>query len=493
MSEGDTGHVRGRAPAPPDPGRRGDGRVLRRLTSGLVVLTLLAATAAYAFDLGPRWFGLGVPSPVEQPAEVAPPPGLTLPEPPAVAPVAAPVAARAADPAAVRRVLARVLDDRRLGRRVGVGVSLLADGQPVWRDGPARLVPASTLKLLTTAAALARLGPDHRFSTTVVAGARPRDVVLVGGGDPLLARRPAGDDAYPPRADVTTLAQRTARALRARGVDRVRLGYDATLFRGAAVNPAWESSYVPDQVVTPISALWVDEGLEPDGSRRSAEPAAQAADVFARALRQRGIRVARVAPAVAAPSSERLAEVTGAPLGQVVERVLDVSDNEGTEVLARHVAIAAGEPATFAGANRAVVATLASLGVDARDDRIRDGSGLSRDNRLSPATLLELLEVAASPEHPELRPVLTGLPVAGFTGSLATRFDSGAPAGRGLVRAKTGTLSGVHGLAGTVTTRDGAVLAFVALADRVRLEDTLDARALLDRAAAALAACRCAA
>jgi D-alanyl-D-alanine carboxypeptidase/D-alanyl-D-alanine-endopeptidase (penicillin-binding protein 4) len=87
---------------------------------------------------------------------------------------------------------------------------------------------------------------------------------------------------------------------------------------------------------------------------------------------------------------------------------------------------------------------------------------------------------------------VTGLPVAGFTGSLASRFVHD-PAGRGTVRAKTGTLTGVDGLAGTVTTRDGALLGFVAVADRVRTGETLGARDALDRVAAALAGCACAA
>jgi D-alanyl-D-alanine carboxypeptidase/D-alanyl-D-alanine-endopeptidase (penicillin-binding protein 4) len=89
--------------------------------------------------------------------------------------------------------------------------------------------------------------------------------------------------------------------------------------------------------------------------------------------------------------------------------------------------------------------------------------------------------------------VVVDLPVAGFTGSLSYRFETGNPAGPGVVRAKTGTLTGVHGLVGTVTTKDGAVLVFVAIADRVQPRYTLPARALLDDIAAALAGCRCAA
>ena len=90
-----------------------------------------------------------------------------------------------------------------------------------------------------------------------------------------------------------------------------------------------------------------------------------------------------------------------------------------------------------------------------------------------------------------MRPVLTGMPVAGFSGSLTFRFDSGDPAGLGDVRAKTGTLTGVHGLAGTVTTTDGVVLGFVAIADKVKVPNTLEARARIDELAASLAACEC--
>ncbi len=290
-----------------------------------------------------------------------------------------------------------------------------------------------------------------------------------------------------------TLARATARSLRDIGRTRVRLGYDDSLFEGPAVSPDWEPSYVPDNVVSPISALWVDEGREPDSYVRSDDPARAAAQAFARALESHHIRVVKQPrPAVAADDATELAAVESAPLDQVVQHVLEVSDNEGAEVLARQVAVGAGVPASFSGAADAVAATLDGLGIHTGKDRILDGSGLARDDRLRPETLLHVIEAAASPDHEELRPVLSSLPVAGFTGSLATRFDTGDPAGLGAVRAKTGTLTGVHGLAGTVTTVDGAVLGFVAVADRVRLPNTLAARATIDRLAAALAACTCA-
>ena len=102
-----------------------------------------------------------------------------------------------------------------------------------------------------------------------------------------------------------------------------------------------------------------------------------------------------------------------------------------------------------------------------------------------------MLGLASSTDHPALRPVLTGLPVAGFVGSLQARFDD-APAGaRGRVRAKTGTLTGVSGLAGVITDLDGNRMAFVAIADKVDVPKTMAARHDLDLIASALGTCHC--
>jgi len=497
VPEGDGSHVAG--PSSPEPVTRSRGRWLRRTTAGLVVLVLLAAGAAYQFELGPRWFGFDYPSAVDQPAEVLPPPGLELPKARAAASVAPPAAEKAVDGEAVRRALAPLLRSKKLGPHVVVDVAQLSDGTSVYRTGAGPVTPASTMKLLTTTAALEAVGPDHRFTIEVVAVPGSSRIVLVGGGDPLLTRAPVDEPgAYPQQADLDTLAGAVARSLKVAGRHRVRLSYDTSLFTGPQVNPRWEPNYVPDDVVSPITALWVDEGRETRGlSDRSADPAAAAAQVFARALERRGIDVvgriaSRPAPTEQAGGAE-IAAVRSAPLAQIVQHVLEVSDNEGAEVLARQVAVATDRPGSFSGATQAVRAVLGELGVDTRRDRILNGSGLSRQNRLSPATLLAVLQTASSPDHPELRPVVADVPVAGFTGSLAFRFDTGDSAGLGTVRAKTGTLTGVHGLAGTVTSVDGAVMTFVAVADRVRERNNLDARVLVDRMAAALAGCTCAA
>lgn len=444
-----------------------------------LVLGLIAAAG------GVLWLA----PPGDDPADTAPT-GLELAEPAQPAAVATP-ASGTADPAKVRRAVAGLLGDRDLGPHVLAEVAGL-DGVPLYTRGDGVAIPASTLKLLTAVAALDAMGPDRTFATTVVADG-PGRIVLVGGGDPLLASTRPARDAYPRPADVVTLARQAARALQESGTTQVRVGYDATLFTGPDVNAHWPASYVPDGVVAPIQALWVDEGRPDEGTGRVDDPARAAAAAFSKALRRAGIDVVGAPTQRTADSAAaELARVTSPPLWQVVEHTVAASDNEAAEVLARHVALAAGEPATFEAGAAAVLRSVADLGVDVAGATTYDGSGLSRDNRLAPETLTDVLDVAGAAEHPALRAVITGLPVAGFTGSLAIRFEDDT-LGRGTVRAKTGTLTGVSGLAGTVVDRTGVPLTFVLLADDVALADTLDAREALDDVAAALAACSCAA
>lgn len=460
----------------------------------LLVLVLVGGAAAFwRLDLGARWLAADAPDPQTEPAEVPPPEGIEVPGLAEPSPIATPADSGRVAVEAVRRALAAGLADRDLGRSVHAAVAPLTGRPgPTYVSSEGTFAPASTMKLLTVTAALATLGPDRTFDTTVVA--RGRTLTLVGGGDPLLARKPGEPGAYPVRADVKTLAAETAAELRQRGDARgpVRLTYDATLFTGPSESPFWRADYVPEDIVSPISALWVDEGISPDGFDRVDDPAADAAEAFAGALRREGVRIqGSPTPGVAARGADEVARVSSPPLSQIAELVLEVSDNEGAEVLAHHVGIAVGGVGSFGGGVAGVRNALAGLGVPLVGAVIRDGSGLSRTNRLRTDTLIELLRVAASDDHPELRAALTGLPVGGFTGSLVVRFDDAVPAGVGRVRAKTGSLTGIRSLAGIAVDQSGTPLAFVLAADRLRLFDTLDAQQDLDNLAALLGACRC--
>ncbi|CAN5853645.1 hypothetical protein BH20ACT6_BH20ACT6_24810 [soil metagenome] len=421
---------------------------------------------------------------------------LALPRPLDPAPALGAASGPVADRLAVRAVLRPLLKDPDLRRHTGVVIRDLRRDREVLRaGGDDPFVPASTLKLLTAAAALSELGPDHRFVTSVArASGRPAarpTVVLVGGGDPLLASTAAAAELrnYPAGATLSGLATRTARALRAGGVRKVRVGYDESLFTGRSVARTWEPNYVPDGVVYPISALLVD------GGRFGAGQARAAADTFVQELRARGVQVSGGAPrrVRADNGAVTLAREPGAALEDVVEHVLQVSDNEGAEMLLRHVGLSTGRAGSFVGGVAGARQVLSELGVPFEDITMHDGSGLSRSDQISLAGLSRVLQLGADPDHPELRVITTGVPVAGFTGSLSSRFlGSSTTTGRGVVRAKTGTLLQVHALAGTVVTRDGTLLGFAALTDRVRLRDNIDARQQIDEIAAALAGCGCA-
>ncbi|WP_166137518.1 D-alanyl-D-alanine carboxypeptidase/D-alanyl-D-alanine endopeptidase [Nocardioides ochotonae] len=479
-----------------------------RATTWLVLLLVLVlaagGVATYRFQaadgLLDEWLG---PREAASPAEVDPPEGLELAPVVSPAPLADPIDTADTgrlDLRAVRRALEPGLRDDDLGPHVLAAVAPLRGGAPVVvRRGSATAIPASTTKLLTSLAALAVLDPDTGFVTRVVQkpgnGTGPARITLVGGGDPLLASRPVeeGETRWPPRADVVTLARETAAALAAEGRTAVRLSYDDFLFTGPPASTRWEPSYLPDGVVAPIGALWVDGGRPQTGFGRVADPARTAADEFAAALRRAGVRVLgepkhRRAGADATP----VASVTGPTLRELVEHLVLVSDNETTEVVLHHVGLAVAGTGSFEAGTRAVLQVLEGLGVPIAGARIFDGSGLSRANRLRPETLLGVLRVAATDPREELSSLLSGLPVAAFSGSLTDRFDTGAPEGRGRVRAKTGTLTNVSSLAGTATTLDGVPVVFVLMADKVAVDDTLDARDALDEAAAALGACRCA-
>lgn len=480
---------KGRSRAPAEPGRGRLHRLFGWLPDAVVLVALLLAFAQVQFDAFGR-LGL-VADPTTEPAAVAPPAGVEIAPQPAAAPVAAPASG---DPVAakVRAALAGAMARSELGRRTTALVTTL-DGTVLHRAGSGAITPASNTKILTALAALDALGPETRFRTSVrQMGERPV-IFLVGGGDPYLTSTAAeAKGAYPERATVAQLAARTATALRAAGIARVSLRYDDSLFTGPAVNPRWPATYVPEGVVPPIGALWVDQGRDDDGFGYVDDPASDAADVFASALRRQGIRVApRVVPATAPTGSQSIAHVDSAPLGQVLQRVISASDNNAAEVVLRHLGEAVVGDASFQGGSEAMLQRLEALGVSVAGARIFDGSGLSRDNRLTTQTLVDVLVTAASPANPRLRSVITGLSVAGFEGSLTERFDRTNPFAPGRVMAKTGTLTGVHGLAGIVTDRSGTPMVFAIMTDRVPVAKTLPARLQLDRFAAALAACRC--
>ncbi|WP_253208402.1 D-alanyl-D-alanine carboxypeptidase/D-alanyl-D-alanine-endopeptidase [Streptomyces sp. YPW6] len=378
------------------------------------------------------------------------------------------------DPAALRDTLAPLIGAPELGDKVAASVVDTATGEQLYgRGATTPMTPASTIKIATATAALSVLGPDHRIATTAVLSPDSRTLTLVGGGDPTLSR-----------AALRAMAADTADALREEDRDSVRLRYDVSRYAGPVLHPIG-----PNENLAPVTALMVDEGRADDTDRgpapRTDDPAGDAARTFAAALRKAGVEVTGApGEARAADEARTVATHRSAPLSALVERTLTNSDNDLAEALARQTAIAKGESASFAGARRAVTNELKKLELPVAGARFADGSGLDREDRVTPALLTALLARVADPDRPGLRPVLTGLPVAGFSGTLGGRYAPDAD-GTGLIRAKTGTLRGVNSLAGTVVDRRGRLLAFAFLASGSR--HAAEAEPALDALATALA------
>ncbi len=419
-------------------------------------------------------------------------PGATVPGPAADVLASLPSTAAMPTRAGLQRVLSPLLRAPGLGTAVSVDVVDVSTGRSLMSVAPTRpLVPASTAKLLTGAAVLSLLGPQATLTTKVVQGATPDEVVLVGGGDVLLGAGAGNPSAVVGRAGLADLADRTAIALQASGRTAVAVHLDDTLFAGPSVSPAWKPSDVSAGFVAPVMALEVDAGMIPGRPARQADPAMAAASTFASLLSRHGIRVLGSVARVAAPASSTvLAQVESASIGDQVEYALTASDNTVAEALARVVALHSDRPATFVDAGLAVLDRIGLLGVPTAGAHMVGGSGLAAGSTVTVRTLTSLLVLAASSSHPELRPVLTGLPVAGASGTLSDRFGGGRQAlARGVVRAKTGTLTGVNSLAGTVVDVDGRLLTFAVLANRSGTTNA--ARAALDNLAVALTSCGC--
>ncbi|RBO87341.1 D-alanyl-D-alanine carboxypeptidase/D-alanyl-D-alanine-endopeptidase [Nocardia puris] len=434
--------------------------------------------------------------------------GLTIADPPApvrpfpqVSP--APAAAPAPSPAGVVAALGPALDSPDLGAFAGV-ITDAESGTTLWsKDSDKVMIPSSTLKLLTTAAALIALPDDQRVATTVVEGSAPGELVLVGGGDPTLTAQPDGKGYYPDAACLSDLVDQIRASGRA--VDTIVV--DLSAYTGPSMARGWEDIDIPGGSIAPIDAVMIDGGrLDPlvEYSPRTPTPGLDAGRRLAADL---GLDPARVRAGTAAPGAAQVAKVESAPLHTRLHAMLVHSDNVLAETVGREIALATGHAPSFSGAVAAVTATLERAGFAMDGTVMHDTSGLSVDDRLSARLLNEILATAARPA-PDARtvpagtdarpaaddlaatlaPMLDNLPVAGATGSLTSRYVTQNRVGAGWVRAKTGTLSVSSTLAGYVLDRDGRVLTFALMSNDRPPEVS---RPALDAIAGTLRNCGC--
>ena len=254
--------------------------------------------------------------------------------------------------------------------------------------GNGAVIPASTMKLLTTVAALESLGPDRRFTTRVVRGDTPKDLVLVGGGDPYLTRKPPSASAYPRPADLTTLARQDGR--RAQG-GRPPLGPGAV--RRLASSPVRP----PAPPGPRRTATWSRRSPR-SGSTRRDRQGGYGFESDPRGRRRRGVRRAaaggrhhgdRHAPRVPPPASPTTSPASPARRsGRSSRRCWPPATTRAPRCSPTTSARPRASRRRSPGASGACPKVLRGLGVPLDGAVLHDGSGLSRDDRLHAGTLL---------------------------------------------------------------------------------------------------------
>jgi D-alanyl-D-alanine carboxypeptidase/D-alanyl-D-alanine-endopeptidase (penicillin-binding protein 4) len=332
-------------------------------------------------------------------------------------------------------------------------------------------MPASNQKLLTGATALTQLGPDFRFVTRFATNGPQRDstldgdLIVVGRGDPTFSdSMRAGDyrNAFRDMAD----------SLSSRGIRRIRgsLRRAGDAFPDSTYGFGWQVDDLRTSSGAVVDELFVNEGLLPGKRVRSngdtvsapvviRDPAAAFLGALAAALSERHITLDGSADARAAlPDSGLLPifELRSPPLSAILARMAKPSQNQIAEILFKTLALEKTGVGTADSARRVVERQLLAWGALPDGFAVRDGSGLSRHDYVTPETIVRVLDaMRTSRDFPVW---YDALPIAGVDGTISARMK-GTPAERN-VRAKTGTVDKARSLSGYVTTADGRMLLF---------------------------------
>lgn len=390
----------------------------------------------------------------------------------------------------------------------GILIAPLAGGASlVSRDADRFFIPASNIKLLTTAAALHHFGPHHRITTPIYGAVEDDGVTLqiLGRGDPSLTTD-----------DLQRLADRVAQQLRQAHTPPVidRLIVDDTYFWGDRINPNWEWEDLQAGYGTPINSLMLDRNavsfevapqqigqplrvqfISPldaqdwrlsvtaqtvaanaperlqfiqDGRRQqlhvtgqlrvgsaaevdaiaSPNPTQRSARHFERALQQAGltVRQTRIPPQPAAPLAQVWATHQSPPLAELITDANANSDNFYADALLYGLGSDRTPPQTptLPASLEAVETILAALGIDPSGMAQADGSGLARKNLATPTAFVETLQAMHRSPHGQF--YRDSLAVAGRSGTLRSRFRHTPVAGR--LQGKSGAISGIAALSG---------------------------------------------
>jgi serine-type D-Ala-D-Ala carboxypeptidase/endopeptidase (penicillin-binding protein 4) len=407
------------------------------------------------------------------------------------------------------------INNPRIGDNFAFDVVDTATGEAVFsRQATEPKRPASNMKIVTAISALHVLGPQTRMTTDVLAPGAGQ-LIVRGGGDATLgvtgltrlAKKAAKyvkrngllpDLVQPPsyRPKTCTVDGKTRRSTPKRPCPlvvppqtrpAVKIFIDDSLYGDASKGPGWTDSYQPG-IARPVRALGRIGVYQWDSAQ-------EAASVFAAAVRSAGVKATVSGRLDAEADDPVAASFRGDTVAAQVRYMLQVSENNIAEMLYRQVAVERGRKGTWKGARLAARDTMRELGLNTESLRLLDGSGLSRDDRLTARFLTEALQVALDTEqYPEFASFFDALPVGGRTGTLApsaaryTTAPSRCAAGK--VHAKTGTLFDTIGLSGYAEGADGELRAFSALVnDRPQNYSPLSTRQAVDGLVATVNGC----
>jgi len=337
-------------------------------------------------------------------------------------------------------------------------------------------MPASNMKIITSAAALTLLGPDYTYKTTFLVDGPVQDSVLdgdlivIGRGDPTISDNMRGV--------ATTVMDALADSIRAHGISQItgRLVRVGNAFPDSVHGYGWEWDDLGEYYGSGVDELIFNEGMAPttprpppDTVRDSAYsgPAKDPATGYLNALNDALVRKRITLDAGVLDSilptpikMDTLFTFVSLPMRNILPAMLKPSQNQIAEILLKTIGLERGGMGTADSARKIVGQLLEAWGVQPDEFVIRDGSGLSRHDLVTPETLVRVLDRIQ--QDTAFAVFYNALPIAGIDGTLKDRMK-GTPA-EGNAHAKTGSISNARTLSGYVTTADGERLIFSIMA-----------------------------
>ncbi len=358
--------------------------------------------------------------------------------------------------------------DPLLGSLQAVVINAATDEVLFDRGAETASATASTMKLITAGAALMSLGPNHRVETKVYSDPLdPTTVILVGSGDPTLSRLKAGQQSVykdaPKLSDLAVQVNAWAKTNNVTSISKIVL--DSTLFSDPKWEASWERSEQTQGYMSEVTALQIDgdrANPQANTSARSTTPVLNAGKAFKTALGAIA-KTAVLSEGKLPVNSTPIATVQSQPISVWIKHMLQVSDNTEAEFLARLVAIKNGLSGGFTSIDLAFKKSLMTTGLDTTGITIKDGSGLSANNKVSPMFLAKFMKLVLN-DYADFEVIKQGLPIANESGSLKDRFGGDNLDAAGKILAKTGWIKRGYTLAGLINAKDGTQLTFAIFA-----------------------------